>query len=309
MATYDLDRVELNHLLTQNIDPAARASVIDYLLKSGIFDDNDDNDHHPGQENGWHKNYHQGTINVEISNGTLPLDPQAQVLALTTANNVVSTTDTALKVIVENVATDSHLTVSEGNTDVMIVTGRGNNFVELHDSGNDIILAGGGNDTVKAGAGADSVYGGGGNDSLVAGTGSHQLLVGGDGSDTLHGGDGAYDTLMGGDGADTLYAGNGAHQLLIGGNGNDVFYSGASGDTMEGGNGDDVFYLTGHNISDTIDGGAGHDTVKFEAYATHDIMSLHTNNGVTIIEFKDGQTVTVSHVENLVFTDKTEHLP
>jgi Ca2+-binding RTX toxin-like protein len=144
---------------------------------------------------------------------------------------------------------------------------------------------------------------------VQAGTGDHQLLVGGDGSDTLHGGDGAYDTLMGGNGQDAMYAGTGAHQLLIGGNGSDVFYSGVSGDTMQGSGGSDVFHMTGHHVSDTIDGGGGSDTVQFDAYSSHDVASLHTSHGETTIKFADGQTTTVSHVENLVFTDKTEHLP
>ena len=33
MATYDLDRTELNHLLTPNIDPSVRTAVLDYLYK------------------------------------------------------------------------------------------------------------------------------------------------------------------------------------------------------------------------------------------------------------------------------------
>ena len=48
MATYDLDRTELNHLLTPNIDPAARAAVVDYLLNNGSFADDDDDDHGHG---------------------------------------------------------------------------------------------------------------------------------------------------------------------------------------------------------------------------------------------------------------------
>ena len=35
MATYDLDRTELNHLLTPEIDPSVRAAIIDFLFKDG----------------------------------------------------------------------------------------------------------------------------------------------------------------------------------------------------------------------------------------------------------------------------------
>jgi hypothetical protein len=116
MATYDLDRVEINHLLTPNIDPAARAAAVDYLLNSGTFDDDDDDGHKHEKHDNYnkfdddheHHSDHHGdpTFKVEVSDGTIPLDPQAQLLDLTTANNVVDTTDPALKVIVENVSGD-----------------------------------------------------------------------------------------------------------------------------------------------------------------------------------------------------------
>jgi hypothetical protein len=32
MATYDLDRTELNHLLTPNIDPSIRTAILDYVF-------------------------------------------------------------------------------------------------------------------------------------------------------------------------------------------------------------------------------------------------------------------------------------
>src|ERR1700739_2019657 len=199
MATYDLDRTELNHLLTPNIDAGARAAVIDYLLANGGFGDDDhghDYDHHDrfghdGRDffdRHDHHDHHDPdpTVKVEISDGTEGLDPKAQVLDLTSASNTV-TTDAALKVIVENVAGDANLTV-HGENDVMIVSGDGNDHVTLQDSGNDIVLAGSGHDVIQGGDDADSIYGGKGDDLLMAGTGDHQLLVGGTGNDTLIGG-------------------------------------------------------------------------------------------------------------------------
>jgi Ca2+-binding RTX toxin-like protein len=116
--------------------------------------------------------------------------------------------------------------------------------------------------------------------------------------------------LTAGNGQDVLIAGTGAHQLLIGGSSNDVFTSAASSDTMEGGGGNDLFNLSGHHVSDSIDGGAGNDTVAFDSYSSGDLAHpLTTHHGETVIQFKDGQTVTVTHVENVQFTDKTEHLP
>lgn len=97
--------------------------------------------------------------------------------------------------------------------------------------------------------------------------------------------------------------------LLEGGGGNDTMYAGTGADTMEGGSGNDLFHIAadphGH---DTVDGGSGNDTIKFDDYASNQVNSMHTSHGETIITFKDGLQVTVAHVENLVFTDKTEHL-
>lgn len=300
MATYDLDRTELNHLLSPNIDPAAQKAVIDYLLQKGTFEEHG-HGHHHGDEHG------HPTIDVQISDGTDPVDPDAQLLVLTSETSTV-TTGGDLKAIVENVAGDANLTV-HGSNDVMIVTGAGNDHVTLQDTGDDIVIAGKGNDVIQLGAGEDSVYGGAGNDSLVGGTGGHQLLVGGDGSDTLLGGEGGHSTLVGGSGDDLLIAGSGGHMLLEGGRGNDTMYAGTGGDTMEGGGGNDLFHIAadphGH---DTVDGGSGNDTIKFDDYASSQVNSMHTSHGETIITFKDGLQVTVTHVENLVFTDKTEHL-
>ena len=148
MATYDLDRAELNHLLTPNIDAAARAAVIDYLLANGSFEDDDhghghDHDHHDGFGHddrdffgrNDHHDHHDSdpTVKVEISDGSEGLDPKAQVLDLTSATNTV-TTDAALKVIVENVSGNADLTV-HGDHDVLIVTGDGNDHITLQELG------------------------------------------------------------------------------------------------------------------------------------------------------------------------------
>src|SRR5579864_8811748 len=242
MATYDLDRTELNHLLTPNIDPSARTAILDYLF-NGVTPGShvaieDDHGSSSGGESGDDGHARDGktgsagddhvshvtvkTVEVQVSDGTQPLDKDAVVLDLTSADNFV-TTDSALKVIVENVATDSHLYVG-GTHGVLIATGDGNDQVTLADSGNDIVMTGKGNDSVYAGAGHDSVYAGAGNDLLVAGSGSHQLLEGGKGSDLMYGGGGAYDSVIGGTGPDIIIAGDGAHQLLQGGKGADAIY-------------------------------------------------------------------------------------
>jgi Ca2+-binding RTX toxin-like protein len=313
---YDLDRTELNHLLTPGIDPGARAAVIDFLLKNGPFPD-DDNDvghghHHDNGEHGrWdHHIGYDAMVNVQETYDGVHLDPMAQVLNLTTATNSI-TTDSALKVIVENVATNADLTI-HGADDVMIMAGAGNDHIDLSDSqGDDLVLGGHGNDSVIGGEGADSIYGGGGNDTIhggggdhqlivggggsddlyggsgaddsvyggqgsdliVGGSGNYQLLAGGDGSDTLWGGSGSHDTVMGGNGPDDIHGGIGAHQLLLGANGNDTMFGGVGDyDTVSGGDGNDLIHVADHaNGHDTVDGGGGNDTLKLDGRSTSDL--------------------------------------
>ena len=96
--------------------------------------------------------------------------------------------------------------------------------------------------------------------------------------------------------------------LIEGNNGNDTIYAGTGGDTLLGGNGNDTFHIDSHTGNDTVDGGGGTNTIDFDNRSSKDIASLHTSGGQTVIHFTDGQVVNVSHVENLVFTNTTEHL-
>jgi Ca2+-binding RTX toxin-like protein len=315
MATYDLDRVELNQMFSNNIDPSVRASVLDYLFdphggpNSGSYGSGEDHEDHEdhghsesGKDNAHFAFTHAPRVEVQVSDGTDPLDANANVLDLTSAHATV-TTDANLQAIVQNVSTNSDLTV-EGDQNVLITTGHGNNHVTLDDTGNDIVWTGNGNDIVQAGGGADSIYSGKGADSLSAGTGGHQLLDGGDGSDTLWGGHGGFDSLYGGQGNDVLHAGDGAHQLLDGGAGNDTLYAGSGLDTLLGGAGNDIFHITTNNGNDTVDGGAGHNVIEFDNRTSGELHSITPiGGGVSLIQFTDGQTITASHVQELVFTD------
>src|SRR5437660_12727807 len=98
MATYDLDRTELNHLLTPNIDPSVRTAVLDYLYKE--IDSHDrDSAGYPLNSPRYPLNLEEqvsGKLEVQVSDGTDALNPQADVLVLTSADNSV-TTDGNLK--------------------------------------------------------------------------------------------------------------------------------------------------------------------------------------------------------------------
>ncbi|MBW8881270.1 MAG: hypothetical protein JF615_07580, partial [Asticcacaulis sp.] len=120
------------------------------------------------------------------------------------------------------------------------VTGLGNDDV-TGTSGANMISTGDGNDVITGGAGDDTLNGGAGNDTINAGANS-------DGADTVDGGDG-----------------------------NDVITSSGQG-TVTGGNGDDYVYA-GLGTFETLDGGAGTDTLDTTLW--NDSYSVDLSTGVT----------------------------
>ena len=134
----------------------------------------------------------------------------------------------------------------------------------------DRIEAGGGDDTVFAGHGDDSVDGGDGDDR-IDGQGGNDTLSGGGGSDSVDGNDGddLIDTSGGGSeplpdqGYPGLYASD-ADPLddldtVEGGAGNDTIRTGDDADLIYGGNGNDS--IDGGIDNDTIFGSQGDDTI------------------------------------------------
>src|SRR5262249_44046851 len=140
---YELDKSHLNSALAaNNIDPAIRQSIINFLVHDGDF---------------------AGDGKVTVQEGDFPpLNPSAQVLILDTPSATIPT-DHNLKVIVDG---DADLTVT-GNNSVFVATGPTGDRVDLTgSSGNDTVMSGSGPDTILAGSGADSIVGGLGNDSI-----------------------------------------------------------------------------------------------------------------------------------------------
>ena len=65
----------------------------------------------------------------------------------------------------------------------------------------------------------------------------------------------------------------------------------------------------GRSGNDTINGGSGSDTITFDNSFGHGNADIEHHGNVTTIDFANtGQTMTVSNVEELVFTDKTIHI-
>jgi Ca2+-binding RTX toxin-like protein len=202
---------------------------------------------------------------------------------------------------------DDRLTATDVQQDLSVDAGDGNDIV-LAGAGDDLVRGGEGDDQLDGGEGDDALQGGNGNDRLIGGLGD-DFLLGGAGNDTLIGGAGN-DLLDGGDGIDTadytsdtdgvtvdlgtgqgrgdgigrdtltgvenviggsgddVLTGNELANLLDGGAGKDRIVAGA-GDTVRGGDGDDVIEVrAGAGAAASVDGGADRDTVRLTGTGT-----------------------------------------
>ena len=171
------------------------------------------------------------------------------------------------------------------------------------------INAQGGDDTIYGGENIDTIYGGDDNDAIY-GRGGDDTLKGGEGNDTLKGGSGN-DVLWGQAGNDTITGGTGA-DTIKGHSGNDLIYADLQDLTIDGGSGtdtvimqesgavdlskiNDVEHITLHSGNDTItngdelldadmqtlDGGAGNDTLNFY-YSSGGTIDFNINKLVNI---------------------------
>ncbi|WP_279388672.1 FecR domain-containing protein [Pseudodesulfovibrio tunisiensis] len=215
------------------------------------------------------------------------------------------------------------ITGSSGQDDIT-----GGKLADTLDGGasDDVLDGGEGNDELFGGAGTDILYGGAGNDTMDGGTGDDELL-GEAGDDLLKAGAGT-DVYNGGADVDTLdYSGmtNGfsvnlqtgeatdgtsLHELIsiesvIGTDKDDVF-SGAddAANGLYGGKGDDMFSMSSYlNDQDTLDGGAGTDSLSYEDNGTGDNELDHVTN-IEAIYLADAATH-VTTVDSLVASGKT----
>jgi Ca2+-binding RTX toxin-like protein len=112
-----------------------------------------------------------------------------------------------------------------------------------------------GTDTFEGTPERDNYHGRAGDDT-IAGQAANDKLYGDKGSDEVNGDEGN-DRVAGGPGDDTL----------DGGTENDRVFGGKGVDDISGGDGDDHIFARDHQ-ADTIDCGAGEDTVKADAKDT-----------------------------------------
>ncbi|MBK7424392.1 MAG: calcium-binding protein, partial [Propionivibrio sp.] len=142
----------------------------------------------------------------------------------------------------------------------------GNDTLNGHNGGPNVVYGYEGNDALSGGDGADTLYGGTGLDTLN-GYAGNDLLYGGAGNDTLNGNDGN-DLLDGGAGNDSL----------TGGAGNDtyVFRRGGGADII--GNNDstvgrvDTLLLDGLNVAD----------IRLEKWGSYDLALVINDTGESI---------------------------
>jgi Ca2+-binding RTX toxin-like protein len=146
------------------------------------------------------------------------------------------------------------------------------------EEGDDLALGGEGNDTLVGGrvdlntgelepagdpTGGDTLLGEAGDDSLV-GVGGEDWLEGGADSDTLQGGEGN-DTLLGGEGDDRVLGGEGADSIVAT-PGRDTVAGEAGDDVIVTGDDEDLVIWNAGDGNDTVDLGAGADTLRLQGW-------------------------------------------
>ena len=109
-------------------------------------------------------------------------------------------------------------------------------------------------------------HGGYGNDKIYINAGQNQRVIGGSGEDTLYAYSGDFHMLNGGSDNDKIYivddgTKSSTHNMAMGGQGDDSLYvkNGGQGHILRGNDGDDYLWVDGDN--NTLDGGAGVDTL------------------------------------------------
>jgi Ca2+-binding RTX toxin-like protein len=187
----------------------------------------------------------------------------------------------------------------------------------------DNMVGGPGNDDLEGGAGHDSLRGHAGDDTLIGGTGD-DFLVPGQGNDLIDGGDGfdragffqdatagvhvdlnlegtAQDTGMG---IKTLIgiehvSGTNFADTLIGNAGDNWIWGQGGGDSLSAGAGNDLVQLGWVTSNDTVDGGAGNDTLSFDGNGS-DTTGVHASLALQGAAQDTGRgLVTATGFENL----------
>jgi Ca2+-binding RTX toxin-like protein len=215
-----------------------------------------------------------------------------------------------------------------GNSAFSFTAGAGNDTV-IGSTGNDVVNGGAGDDTLTGNAGDDTLNGGDGNDTINGGIGLEKINAGaGDDAitvtldtlaDTVDGGIGtdSLTLLLGGltsiimtgnvgttatikSGAATIATVKGIERVvatggtgndaLLGGVGDDVLGGGAGANKITAGTGDDAVSSSLDLLVDTLDGGAGNDSLDLFTNTVASIV-MSGNFATTGGTIKSGATV------------------
>ncbi|ESQ88930.1 hypothetical protein ABAC460_14205 [Asticcacaulis sp. AC460] len=243
-----------------------------------------------------------GAYNINLATGVTNFPPEAFTLFENVNSGAGADTITG--------TAGANIITTNGGND-LINADAGNDSVD-GGIGVDTLNGGTGNDTMVGGAGADLVNGDDGND-VITSSGDSGTYNGGVGNDTLYAGLGN-ETMTGGSGTDLLdttsYSGNyvvnlatgatnfagelytGFEQLtsgagndsltgtssanvINGGAGNDTILGGGGADTMNGQAGDDYIWAS-LGTPESLDGGAGTDTLNTSLYTGNYLVNLVT---------------------------------
>lgn len=138
----------------------------------------------------------------------------------------------------------------------------------------------------------DLVLGLGGDDTISA-SGANAIIFGGVGADTITTG-GFQSRVFAGDDNDLVTA-TGNESEIFGGLGDDTINIQSDDNSVFGQTGDDTFVIVAGAVNNTIDGGAGADSVDYSAYATALTLILDAGNPIVVT----GSNDTLSGIENI----------
>jgi Ca2+-binding RTX toxin-like protein len=349
MAVSYLTKTELGHFIQHNgnIEASVRSALIDSLEQSGVYNDADNSARGWLESGPFHGGPVPPVVQVlDVSRSTtVETNPNLKAIVLDDHSARLNVTGGENDVFVAagkgsdtiNLRDSGDDTVYGGSGNDVIRGGHGDSSL-FGGAGNDSIFGGTGNDTLDGGSGNDYLEsgalasGGDGNARVASaddqvpggrhGTGGHGGGDHGGGGHDDGGGPGGggsgghaegHSTLVGGAGNDTLVGVQG--DVMQGGAGNDQFWlKGGAGDassTLQGGNGNDSFNVQTHQGNDTIIGGSGSDTASFVDRSFFDVTKIDVDSSTSTytLHFSDNQTVAVSGVEDLHFTDQVVNLP
>lgn len=236
------------------------------------------------------------TVSTGNGNDTLTLGGGSNTVTDEGGDNVITTT--GIEVVVDDGDEDTPPVAAQNATDVITITGDGNNTItvgleddDLADgddtittkNGMDIIHVGDGNNKLSAGDGNKTIFSGNGDDVISMGNGTHHVTdsgganvinttggddfieISGDGDNNISVGiedDGAADgddTVTTKSGIDIIHVGDGNNHVSTG-DGNKTIFAGSGNDVITVGQGDNNIVWAGDG-DNTLTGGGGADTL------------------------------------------------